>query len=201
MIGYLRGKIARKDPERVILDINGVGYDLHITANSYSTLPEIGSEAEFFVYTHVREDTLALYGFARELDKEVFLILTSVSGIGPKSGLNILSSMKTEEVLKAIVTKNTGLLSSIPGIGKKTSERIVLELKDKIEKTFPGEIERIKTGKPIVATFKEDLVSALLNLGYKKSVAEEVLTRIEYGKFNSLELALKESLKILAKQP
>ncbi len=198
MIGYLSGKIIKKDLDRIILDVSGVGYQVRITENTYHSLPEIGSDYDFYIHTHVREDQISLYGFSREIEKAVFLSLTGVSGIGPKLGQSILSSLKTDDILKAIINKNSGLLNTIPGVGKKTAERIILELQDKIPKKFPEELERVKRGKPAATTFKDDLVSALENLGYKKNVAEIAASRVEFSKFNTLETALRESLKIIS---
>lgn len=198
MIGYLSGKIIKKNADKVLLNIGGVGYQIQITTNTFYALPDVGEEYEFFIHTHVREDQLTLYGFPREIEKAVFLSLIGVSGIGPKLALSVLSSLETDEILKAIVQGNSGILNTIPGVGKKTSERIVLELKDKITKTFPEELDRVKKGKKVEATFRDDLISALLNLGYKKNVAEVAASRLDETKHPTLETALKESLKYLS---
>lgn len=170
VIAHLRGKILAKRPNQVIVDCGGVGYDVTISVPTFSELGADGAEASLYVHTHVREDSLALYGFLHPQEKQLFERLLSVSGIGPKLAITVLS-MAANEVVGAIRGNDVTRLTKIPGVGKKTAERMILELKDKLE-TFGAAPEIPKTSQA-----EEDVISALVNLGYQRAVAEQAVSR------------------------
>lgn len=196
MIALLRGKLAYKSIDHVIIDVGGVGYRLFIPLSSFYSLPETG-EISLFTHTHVREDTLSLYGFQTVAEKELFVILISISGIGPKLAINILSHSPVNDLKTAIATSDIKRLSSLPGIGKKTAERLVLELKDKVGPatgaSTSGAGSKNLPGGEMIA----DVVSALVNLGYKENQARKVLESMELSPELSMEQVLKGALKIL----
>jgi Holliday junction DNA helicase RuvA len=174
MIAHLSGKLLSKQPNQVIVDVNGVGYEVHVPLSTFYELGEIGNPVQLRIYTHVREDTIALFGFKSSNEKLMFEQVTSISGIGPKLGITILSGMPVDELVTAIRQSNLARLTSIPGIGKKTAERLVVELRDKLSKLGMG-----STGEQIaaqsVAQPQEDVISALVNLGYAKPAAEKAV--------------------------
>lgn len=194
MIAYLKGTIIQKDSNQVILDIGGVGYCCSIPLSTYFKLGEVSEEAALHIYTHVTDNTLALYGFSSLEEKDLFLKLISISGIGPKIALNILSGIETADLEEAIRKSDVARLAMIPGIGKKTAMRIALELQEKLE-----DKERVIVSKTLKE--KEDVLSALLNLGFKRKEVEKIVddTIRELGSEAGLENLLKESLKRLAK--
>ena len=171
MIAHLSGKLLSKQPNQVIVDVNGVGYEVHVPLSTFYELGEIGSPVQLRIYTHVREDTIALFGFRTAKEKLMFEQVTSISGIGPKLGITILSGMPADELVVAIRQSNLARLTSIPGIGKKTAERLVVELRDKLAKvgTVPAG-EQAATAS--VSQPQDDVISALVNLGYAKPSAE-----------------------------
>lgn len=168
MIGYLRGKIISAKPTQIILDVNGVGYLVNISISTFEKISD-QNEISLFIHTHVREDALSLYGFYTEAEKEMFELLISISGIGPKVALSILSGISVDELQNAIQTENVSRLVSVPGVGRKTAERVVLELKSKV-----GFIEST-VSKGIDYTVKQEAVLALTTLGYNQKVAEKVV--------------------------
>jgi Holliday junction DNA helicase RuvA len=172
MIAYLRGRILEKSPDRIVLDAAGVGYQLTISVSTFSDLPGDGAETSLHVYTHVREDTLALYGFRTRNEKQLFERLISVSGIGPKLAMTALSGMSADSLVNALRANDVAALTRIPGVGKKTAERMVLELRDKLQGFATPEIA-IPTG----SQMEEDVISALVNLGYQRSGAEQAAKR------------------------
>jgi Holliday junction DNA helicase RuvA len=196
MIALLQGEVAYKSIDHVILDVNGVGYRLLIPLSSFYSLPENGP-ARFFVHTHVREDAIHLFGFLTAEEKEIFGILISVSGIGPKVAINILSHIPAAELTTAIASGDTKRLSSLPGIGKKTAERLVLELKDKVSQVAVPADENSQT--PITQRHDslDDLISALVNLGYKENLAKKAVESLELSPDVSFEDALKNALKLI----
>ena len=200
MIAYLSGTLLSKNPQSLVVDINGVGYQIFIPLSTFYQLPDEMEKVGLHVYTHVREDTLQLFGFQTETEKEVFLLLISVSGIGPKVALNILSGMGFEELLSAIVRADSEKISSIPGVGKKTSQRISLELKEKASKLAEG-IEVALEQKVEVRDKEiyEDALSALINLGYASKAAKRAI-EIALGRDQemNIETLLKEALRNLA---
>lgn len=199
MIALLSGQIAYKSIDHIILDVGGVGYRLLIPLSSYYSLPEQGP-VRLFVHTHVREDAIHLFGFLTLEEKELFLLLISISGIGPKLALNILSHMPADGLRSALASGDVKRLSSLPGIGKKTAERLVLELQDKI-----GRVTAAPHGAPPATTSSatnglfEDALSALVNLGYKEAQARKVLEAIECPPGVPLEQVLKGALRVLVR--
>ncbi len=186
MISSLRGKLIYKKPECIIVDVNGVGYEVTIPFSVLSELPDEGREVFLLIYTHVKEDALQLYGFLRDEEKKVFTTVLGVSGIGPKIALSILSSISTEDFLDAINNENITKLTRIPGLGRKTAQRLILELREKLPKDLSAK-----------ESAYDDALSALLNLGYKKSDAANALD-VTYKKgIKDIETLLKESLKYL----
>ncbi|MEW6001504.1 MAG: Holliday junction branch migration protein RuvA [Nitrospirota bacterium] len=186
MIGSLRGKLINKNPDHIIVEVGGVGYQVNVPLNTLSVFPEEGNEIFLHVYTHVREDSLQLYGFTEEDEKRIFTTLLGITGIGPKMALNILSGISHDELLHAIETEDVAMLCRIPGLGKKTAHRLILELKEKL----PSPKEKRDR-------FFEDTLSALINLGYKKSIAKESLEKAYKKGYNDIEGLLKEALKYL----
>ena len=193
MIAHLRGKLISKHPNQAVVEAAGVGYEVNISIPTFSGLPGLGSEVSLFVHTHVREDTLALFGFLRAEDKQLFEKLLSVSGIGPKLAITILSGMAADAMVAAIKGNNVALLTRIPGIGKKTAERMVLELRDKLE-SF-GVPAAAAAASPI----EEDVISALVNLGYQRPVVERVLGQMGKSAGESFDALFRKSLAALAK--
>lgn len=186
MIGSLRGILLKKKHDHILVEVNGIGYHINVSFHTLSSLADEGSKAFLYIYTHVREDTLQLFGFISEDEKKIFITLLGISGIGPKMALNILSGISHEALLSAIETEDVALLCRIPGLGKKTAQRLILELREKLPSS--GEIkDRVF----------EDTLSALINLGYKKSVAQDCLERLYKKEIKDIEGLLKESLKYL----
>lgn len=173
MIGYLKGLLAEKKPNSLLLDVGGVGYLVNIPVSTFLELPEEGSTLALFIYTHVREDLLALYGFRTMREKLLFEKLISVSGIGPKVAISFLSGMSSDELIPAIQNADISKLSTIPGVGRKTAERVSLELREKIPQLM-SESAQVAAEKPM----REDLISALVNLGYQQSLAERIVKHV-----------------------
>ena len=169
MIGQLRGRLAEKRPNQVLVDVGGVGYVVQVPLSTYAALGELHTEVTLLIHTHVREDALALYGFVSSREKHFFEMLLSASGVGPTLALKILSGMSVEELVPAIRGSDLGRLTRIPGVGRKTAERMVVELKDKLE-AVAVEAERPAASSP--AGIEVDVISALVNLGYDGRAAE-----------------------------
>jgi len=188
VIAHLRGRLLAKRPNQAIVDCAGVGYDVTISVPTFSGLPSLGAEVSLFIHTHVREDALALYGFLRSEEKQLFERLIGVSGIGPKLAITILSGMAAEEMVSAIRGNDLARLTRIPGIGKKTAERMVLELRDKLEAFAAAPVRA-------VSPIEDDVLSALLNLGYLRPAAEKALAAAAAsGKSASFETLFKQAL-------
>ncbi len=186
MIGSLRGRIISRRPDNVLIDVNGVGYAVNVPLNVIADLPAEGSEVFLHVYTHVREDAIQLFGFASEDAKRVFVTLLGISGIGPRMALNILSGISYNDFLHAIENEDIEMLCRIPGLGKKTAARLILELREKLPSST-GVRDRLF----------DDTLSALVNLGYKKNMAQEFLEQSYRKGFQDIESLLKETLKLL----
>jgi holliday junction DNA helicase RuvA len=193
VIGRLTGRLAEKSPDQLTLDVGGVGYLVHIPLSTFYELPEAESPTTLFVHTHVREDALALYGFLTERERSLFLLLLSVAGIGPRVALTVLSGIPPVELVEALRTQDVRRLIAIPGVGKKTAERMVLELSEKAAK-FAAEPSAALPA----AVSAEDVVSALVNLGYRRAEADRAVEAIaragapkEFGEY------LKQALKKL----
>ena len=200
MIAHLHGILLRKTTESVIIDIHGIGYEVFVPLSTFYNLPDETEGASLHIYTHVREDALTLFGFHTRLEKDIFLMLISVSGIGPRLANNILSGMGPQDLLEAIARGDSIRLQAIPGLGKKTSERIILELKDRAlkvygQKEFP--VQHIAEGKD--KRLLDDALSALLNLGYSVKTAKPALEKAgSLVKDMTLEALIRESLRILS---
>lgn len=196
MIAHLTGRILRKSPQDVVLDVAGVGYRVLIPVSTFYRLGDEGSEASLRVHTHVREDALQLYGFESAAEQSLFLCLIDVAGVGPKLALNILSGIEAPELVQALRTSDVTRLTRIPGVGKKTAERLVLELRDKMPAALPTEAA---SGPTAAGRFKEDLVSALANLGYSRGEAEKGVESAQKddgsGRFEDL---LRRALRVLS---
>jgi Holliday junction DNA helicase RuvA len=186
MIGSLKGILISKSATNVLLDVSGVGYQVSVPLNALPELPETGNEAFLYVYTHVREDAIQLFGFLSQEEKRIFTTLLSISGIGPRVALNIISGISHDDFLKAVEAEDITLLTRVPGLGKKTAHRIVLELK--------GKLPRLE--KPADRLF-DDALSALVNLGYRKTEALEALEKARKSGGGDIESLLRESLKYL----
>src|SRR3954467_14844368 len=175
MIAHIRGRLLSKHPNQAIVEAAGVGYDVTISVPTFSELPAPRGEVALHIHTHVREDALALYGFLRQSEKQIFEKLISVSGIGPKLAITILSGMPADEMAGAIRGNDVVRLTKIPGIGRKTAERMVLELRDKLPPVGTDQVHVI----PSLSAVQEDVLSALMNLGYQRPSAEKALLSIE----------------------
>ena len=199
MIAHLRGRILEKQPTRVIVEAGGVGYDVAVPLSTFYGLGEPGAEVALRVHTHVREDALALYGFATALELDLFDRLISISGIGPKLALAVLSGIEPPDLVGAIERGDVARLTAIPGVGKKTSERIVLELKDRLPRTRVTEAAGDAT--PAGASVRDDLLSALVNLGYHRPLAEKAVDASlkAIGRDAGFERTLKQALREVAK--
>lgn len=197
MIALLTGAIAHRAIDHLILDVGGVGYRLMIPLSTFYSLPEAGS-LRLHVHTHVKEDAIHLYGFSSMAEKELFILLLSVSGIGPRLALNILSNIAAGELGTALAQGDLRRLAAIPGIGRKTAERMVLELKDKIGRLVGTPIPAVN---PVAgpATLLDDTLSALVNLGYKENQARKALESMVIAPDATLEVILRGALKILVK--
>ncbi len=194
MIAHLRGRLLTKHPNQAIVEAGGVGYDVVISVPTFSDLPTVGSEVALHIHTHVREDALALYGFLRAAEKTLFEKLITVSGIGPKLAITILSGMPADEMIGAIRGNDVAKLTRIPGIGRKTAERMVLELRDKLQAFVDV------PAAPAVSAVEEDVLSALVNLGYQRAAAERALAvAASNGKSNSFDVLFRETLAALSK--
>lgn len=200
MIALVRGTLAYKSINHVIIDVGGVGYRLFISLATFYSLPETG-EVSLFTHTHVREDALLLYGFLSMEEKNLFVILIGISGIGPKVAINILSHIPAEDLKRAIATGDVKRLTGLPGIGKKTAERLVLELKDKIGpiEGLSGSVDSTTAIGTSAGDLVNDVISALVNLGYKENHARKVLESMELAPDLPMEEALKGALKVLVR--
>ena len=176
MIGYLRGQLVDKRTNQVLVDVNGVGYVVSIPLSTFYSLGELHDDVTLLVHTHLREDSIALYGFLTSREKQFFELLISASGVGPSLALKILSGMSVDELLPAIRTGDLVRLTRIPGVGRKTAERIVLELRDKLAAMEPPQPERVTAAGR--TQLESDVVSALLNLGYDRRTAESAIEEI-----------------------
>ncbi len=194
MIAHLRGKLIGKHPNQAIVETGGVGYDVTISVPTFSELPAAGNEVALHIHTHVREDAIALFGFLRAEEKKLFEKLISVSGIGPKLAITILSGMAAADMVSAIRGNDVARLTRIPGIGKKTAERMVLELRDKLEGFGAAPVA------PAATPAEEDVLSALVNLGYQRAAAERaVAAAARGGNGANFDTLFRDSLAALSK--
>lgn len=198
MIAYLNGKLFTKATNTVVIDVNGVGYEVHIPLSTYYELGDIGSATVLHIYTHVREDVLQLFGFRSVLEKELFLRLIGVTGVGPKLALTLLSGPSAAELVQSILSNNLVQLTGIPGVGRKIAERLVLELRDKLKNLPMGDVNVAVMEQDGV--LKADVVSALVNLGWQQALAEKaVVATLKEESRHEFQLILKQSLKRLYK--
>lgn len=203
MIAYLSGTIFHKETNNVVIDVGGVGYDVTIPLSTFYDLDDVGGKVSLRIHTVVREDSISLFGFQTALEKDLFLHLISVSGIGPKSAITALSGMSADEIISAIRHNNLARLNSIPGVGKKTAERIVIELRDKIVKLSGHAASAVSDAAVSESTGDsvfDDSISALVNLGYQRQSAERaVKSALQEGVEPSVQKLLRRSLQLLAK--
>ena len=197
MIARITGNLISKEPASVVIDVHGVGYRAFIPLSSFYGLPDTGNQISLHIHTHVREDAILLYGFLTQREKELFLALIAVSGIGPKVALAIISGLPAEELADAIARGDQKKISTIPGVGPKTAARVVLELKDKVAAL--GSVDNGPSLAP--GRQRDEAVSALVNLGYKKNMAEDAIKKIcaARGDDLAIEALIKEALKILSR--
>jgi Holliday junction DNA helicase RuvA len=205
MIAHLSGTLLAKHATSVIVDVGGVGYEVTIPVTTFYDLGELGEGVRLQIYTHVREEALQLFGFRTLRERELFTLLISVSGIGPKSAVAMLSGMSADEIVTAIRQSNYARITSIPGVGRKTAERLVIELRDKMASlSGPALEEQIAAGGPTAAqsedALREDTLAALLQLGFPKPAAEKAMTNaMQEGGELSVETLLRRSLRQLSK--
>ncbi len=195
MIAYLRGRILDKHPQRVIVDVGGVGYDVQVPLSTFYNLGDAGADVTLRVHTHVREDALSLFGFTTALELELFERLIAINGVGPRLALAVLSGIEAAELVRAVRLQDVARLVTIPGVGKKTAERIALELKDRLPKGLQADVTRPRLPED---ELKDDVISALLNLGYQRAAADKVVEKAaaDGGSFQDV---LKRALRMLAK--
>lgn len=194
MIAYLSGKFSYKTPAMVYVDVNGVGYEVNISLNTYAQIQPL-NEGKLFTYLQIKEDAHTLYGFFDAVEKEMFVLLISVSGVGAATARMMLSSMKPDDISNAIMMKHTSVLEGVKGIGRKTAERLVLELKDKVSKlsvSSPGLV-------PVDNTLEQDALNALVALGISRPIAEQSIKKIKNSdpSINTLETLIKKALKAI----
>ncbi len=198
MIAHLRGRIFAKHPNRLIVDVNGVGYDVAVPLSTFYGLGEPGAEIALRIHTHVREDALLLYGFATVLEQDLFERLIGISGIGPKVALAVLSGIEPKELVRAVERGDVARLTAIPGVGKKTSERMVLELKDRLPRAHAAPAAAGDVAEPPL--LREDVLSALINLGYHRPLAEKAVdAALRAAPDGGFEQMLKQALRELAR--
>ena len=196
MIASLRGRLQEKHPNRVVIDVNGVGYEVHVPLSSFYGMAEPGAEIALRIHTHVREDALTLFGFGSALELQLFERLIAVTGIGPRLALAVLSGIEPPELIRAVQQADIARLTAIPGVGKKTAERIALELKDRLAKLEPA----LQPGPPGAGSMRDDLLSALLNLGYHRPAAEKAIdAALGHAPAGVFEVVLRDALRRLSR--
>lgn len=198
MYAYFKGKVAAKEPDGVIIEVNGIGYNIRISAQAASLLPPVGEEAKLYTYTAVREDAISLYGFLTKDDLDVFKLLIGVNGIGPKGGQSILSVMSPDELRFAILSGDAKMIAKAPGIGSKTAQRIILDMRDKVslEDTLQADIGDVRIDTSVSDSVRE-AVEALTTLGYGVTEATRAVKEVKDAEQMSVEDILKASLKHL----
>lgn len=195
MIGFIEGKLFAKKPTEALVNVGGIGYKINISVNTFENLPEPGKDVMLYTYLSVKEDALDLYGFMSENEKDTFKLLISVNGIGPKLAQGILSGIRVNELQLAIGEGNISRIVAVPGVGKKTAERLIVELKDKIDKIASGDVDYSVGG-----SVKADAISALVSLGYSLKVAEKIVLGIlDNNPGITIEDLIKDSLAKLNK--
>lgn len=200
MIAHIQGDLQFKSPEYLVIDVGGMGYQIQVPLTTFYYLPEVGNTVALHIHTHVREDALQLYGFQSRDEKALFLRLIGVAGIGPRLAVNILSGITPTELVETVSRRDSARLVAIPGVGRKTAERIIVDLKDKLPALEEGQPAAALVKDSATEAIVEDALSALLNLGYKKGMAQQAVEkacRQLQGQL-TLEMLLKESLRSLA---
>ena len=198
MIAHLTGQLIHKSPASAVVDVQGVGYEVFIPLTAFYDLPECGTAVSLYIHTHLREDSLKLFGFMKVADKQMFELLIRISKVGPKLALAILSGMTAQDLTQAVFSNDISTLNTIPGVGRKTAERLALELKDKLSE-LNLEPAAADSGAPPSGGLRDDAVSALVNLGYKKALAEQALKKVWRDEPKpSLEELIRESLNRLS---
>lgn len=197
MIAHLRGRLLEKQPNRLVVDVGGVGYDVAVPLSTFYGLGEPGADVALRIHTHVREDAISLFGFATRLELDLFERLIGVSGIGPKVGLAVLSGIDPPDLIRAIQHGDVARLTAIPGVGKKTSERIVLELKDRLPASAQHTPAPDTAARP--SDVADDVLSALINLGYHRPLAERAVERATKDASGGFEQTLRQALRELAR--
>jgi holliday junction DNA helicase RuvA len=196
MIGFLRGVLLEKSPQEILLDVSGVGYRVLVPISTFCRLADIGAEARLHIHTHVREDQLALYGFATPAEMELFEKLIAVSGVGPKVALGVLSGIEADDLVHAVRANDVARLTRVPGVGKKTAERLILELKDKLQHFNTG-----SAAPPAPSPKRADLLSALANLGYSPAEADRAATdALRQKPEASLGDLLRDALRVISRR-
>jgi Holliday junction DNA helicase RuvA len=198
LIAHLRGRILEKQPNRIVIDVHGIGYEVAVPLSTFYGLGDVGAEVSLRIHTHVREDALLLYGFATPLEKDLFERLIAIGGIGPKVGLAVLSGIEPQDLVRAVERADLARLTAIPGVGKKTAERIVLEMKDRLPR---AEIVAAAADEAVpAAPLRDDLLSALINLGYHRPLAERAVdAALERAPDGGFEKTLKQALREIAR--
>lgn len=200
MIAHIQGGLHFKSPEYLVIDVDGIGYEVQVPLTTFYDLPDVGNTVALHIHTHVREDALQLFGFRSREEKLLFVRLLSVAGIGPRLAVNILSGITPVELVETLLQGDLARLISIPGVGRKTAERIMIELRDKIPTLLLSQDVAVLPQQTATEVMIEDALSALVNLGYKKGVAKRAIDEAKQrlqGEAN-LEILLKESLRALA---
>jgi Holliday junction DNA helicase RuvA len=197
MIALITGILKRKGADYLIIDVSGIGYQVSVPLSTFCSIPEPGSEASLHIHTHLREDSLSLFGFLSQAEKDMFQMLLGVSGIGPKLALAVLSSLPVPELSGALLAADDSRLCKVPGIGRKTAARMVLELKDKVNAVMA---EAPASCAAPAADHLEDAVSALVNLGYKRAQAEDAVNKVRRESGMQLEELIRESLSLLMRK-
>lgn len=201
MIAALTGKLACKSPSQITLDVQGVGYELFIPLSTYYSLPDVNQSLSLRVHTHLREDALQLFGFLTSREKDAFILLTGISGIGPKLALSVLSTLSVGDLVSAVQADDIDKLSTVPGIGKKSAARMALDLKDKVERlqSLPSAVAPTSDG--LSSDVHNDALSALVNLGYRAQETKDIIKRITQSQSTPIPLKdlIRETLKELAR--
>ncbi len=198
MFEYIRGRLINKQPTLAVVDVNGLGYALKISLSTYQKLPEQNSEVELKTYLHVREDMFQFYGFFDDMERELFTGLLGISGIGPKLAQTVLSGMSAEKLIKAILDGDEGALASISGIGKKTAQRLIVELKDKLKSIYLETGGEENQTQRTLGISGEEALMALLSLGYKRSQAERAIKKVQQAdKSLTVEEMIKQALQAI----
>jgi Holliday junction DNA helicase RuvA len=201
MIASIRGRLTRKGTDYLVVDVAGIGYQVQVPLSTYYSIPDDDEEVSLHIHTHMREDSLSLFGFLTQEEKDMFLLLIGVSGIGTKLALSILSSLSVHDISHAIQSSDDSRLRTIPGIGKKTAARLVLELKDKIKLVQPAVASVQSPTTTAVSGDLEDAVSALVNLGYKKPLAQDALNKVNQRRPGlTVQELIRESLQLLMRR-